>query len=64
MRGSHNQHLCSGLGCSVMIGMLDQALITLSLNFLIWEMGQSGFHYSKHMLRALLCASLSWCPGK
>lgn len=22
------------------------------------------FHYSKHMLRALLCASLSWCPGK
>ena len=54
-----DQDLCSGLGCSVMLGMLDQALITLSLGFLIWQMGQSVFHSSKDRMRALLCSSLS-----
>lgn len=57
------QDLCPGLVCSVTLGMLDQALIILSLNFLIWQMGQSGFHHSKHMLRALLCASPNWGSG-
>lgn len=50
-------------GSSALPGVPDQALITLSLSFLIWRMGQSLFHCSEDMPRALLRASLSWRSG-
>lgn len=57
------QDFCMGLGCSALPVTLDQALITLSLSFLIWKMGQLVFLNSENMLTVFLCTHHIWCSG-